>query len=255
MVKPKKYLGQHFLKDQNIAKKIVECFKAKNSEVILEIGPGTGVLTKYLMQRENESYFMEIDRESVDYLKTQYPEIALKIIFNDILKQDLSEITQKQIAVIGNFPYNISSRILFKVMDNKAKITELVGMFQKEVAERIVSKPGSKVYGILSVLIQAFYDAEYLFTVNENVFDPPPKVKSGVIRLTRKENFDLNCNETLFFKIVKTAFNQRRKVLRNSLKVFQGINECGEELMRLRPEQLSFRDFIFITRTLENFKH
>jgi 16S rRNA (adenine1518-N6/adenine1519-N6)-dimethyltransferase len=255
MVKPKKYLGQHFLKDQNIAKKIVECFKAKNSEVILEIGPGTGVLTKYLIQRENESYFMEIDRESVDYLKTQYPEIALKIIFNDILKQDLSEITQKQIAVIGNFPYNISSRILFKVMDNKAKITELVGMFQKEVAERIVSKPGSKVYGILSVLIQAFYDAEYLFTVNENVFDPPPKVKSGVIRLTRKENFDLNCNETLFFKIVKTAFNQRRKVLRNSLKVFQGINECGEELMRLRPEQLSFRDFIFITRTLENFKH
>lgn len=255
MVKPKKYLGQHFLKDQNIAKKIVECFKAKNSEVILEIGPGTGVLTKYLMQRENESYFIEIDRESVDYLKTQYPEIALKIIFNDILKQDLSEITQKQIAVIGNFPYNISSRILFKVMDNKAKITELVGMFQKEVAERIVSKPGSKVYGILSVLIQAFYDAEYLFTVNENVFDPPPKVKSGVIRLTRKENFDLNCNETLFFKIVKTAFNQRRKVLRNSLKVFQGINECGEELMRLRPEQLSFRDFIFITRTLENFKH
>ncbi len=255
MVKPKKYLGQHFLKDQNIAKKIVECFKAKNSEVILEIGPGTGVLTKYLIQRENESYFMEIDRESVDYLKSQYPEIALKIIFNDILKQDLSEITQKQIAVIGNFPYNISSRILFKVMDNKAKITELVGMFQKEVAERIVSKPGSKVYGILSVLIQAFYDAEYLFTVNENVFDPPPKVKSGVIRLTRKENFDLNCNETLFFKIVKTAFNQRRKVLRNSLKVFQGINECGEELMRLRPEQLSFRDFIFITRTLENFKH
>ncbi len=255
MVKPKKYLGQHFLKDQNIAKKIVECFKAKNSEVILEIGPGTGVLTKYLMQRENESYFIEIDRESVDYLKTQYPEIALKIIFNDILKQDLSEITQKQIAVIGNFPYNISSRILFKVMDNKAKITELVGMFQKEVAERIVSKPGSKVYGILSVLIQAFYDAEYLFTVNENVFDPPPKVKSGVIRLTRKENFDLNCNETLFFKIVKTAFNQRRKVLRNSLKVFQGINECGEELMRLRPEQLSFRDFIFIPRTLENFKH
>jgi 16S rRNA (adenine1518-N6/adenine1519-N6)-dimethyltransferase len=251
MVIPKKHLGQHFLKDQNTAQKIVSYLLADHSDVIIEIGPGTGVLTKFLLEREKEFYFIEVDSESVEFLTKQFPAISNKIIHQDFLKLDLKTLTHKSISIIGNFPYNISSQILFKVLENKERIPEVVGMFQKEVAERIVSKPGNKIYGILSVLIQAFYQTEYLFTVNETVFYPPPKVKSGVIRLVRKDDFHLDCNEKLFFKIVKASFNQRRKVLRNSLKSFSGWNTIDLELMSKRPEQLDYEQFIMLARQIE----
>jgi 16S rRNA (adenine1518-N6/adenine1519-N6)-dimethyltransferase len=251
MVKPKKYLGQHFLKDRNIAQKIVDCLSAENADVIMEIGPGTGVLTKILLQRDKELFFIEVDIESIEFLKKEFPEITSRILYKDFLKLDLRSITKKPIALIGNFPYNISTQIIFKVLENKEMIPEVVGMFQKEVAERIVSKPGNKVYGILSVLVQAFYETEYLFTVNETVFFPPPKVKSGVIRLNRKENFKLECDEKLFFQIVKSSFNQRRKVLRNSLKSFSVTDKISEEILSKRPEQLSYDQFILMAKQIE----
>ncbi len=251
MVKPKKYLGQHFLKDQNTARKIVEHLLADKAEVILEIGPGTGVLSRFLIERKKELFFIELDHESIDYLKQQMPEFSDRILFQDFLKLDLASLTKKQIAIIGNFPYNISSQILFKVLENKDQVPELVGMFQKEVAERVACRPGSKVYGILSVLVQAFYDVEYLFTVNETVFYPPPKVKSGVIRLTRKHDYRLACDERIFFQIVKASFNQRRKVLRNSLKSFEGIDRESAGLLSMRPEQLGFEEFVKIAQVIE----
>jgi 16S rRNA (adenine1518-N6/adenine1519-N6)-dimethyltransferase len=218
-VKAKKHLGQHFLTDENIAKKIADTLKLQGYNTVLEIGPGMGVLTKYLLEKDITTYVIEIDNESVDYLQSHYPKLDGKIIAKDFLKYNINEVLNGEpFALIGNYPYNISSQIVFKCLEMRKQIPEFSGMFQKEVAERICEKKGSKVYGILSVLAQAFYDVEYLFTVHENVFNPPPKVKSGVMRMVRKENFVLPCDEKLFFQVVKAAFNLRRKTLRNSLK-------------------------------------
>jgi len=256
-VKTKKHFGQHFLKDENIAQKIANTLSYQTYSKVIEIGPGTGMLTKYLLQKPLETYLIEVDTEAVVYLQKHYPELSDRIIANDFLKYDLSEIFKNQpFAIIGNFPYNISSQIVFKAIEYREYLVEFSGMFQKEVAERICEKKGSKIYGILSVLVQAFYQTEYLFTVSEKVFTPVPKVKSGVIRLTRKKNYKLSCNEKLFFSVVKNAFNQRRKTLRNSLKSF-GIpdNEKQKNIFNLRPEQLSVDDFVEITEIMEKYKN
>lgn len=251
-VKAKKHLGQHFLNDENIARKIADTLSLEAYSKVLEIGPGMGVLTKYLLEKLTETYVIEIDTESVEYLQNHYPKLHGHIISKDFLKYDLKEVFGNEpFAIIGNFPYNISSQIVFRALEMREQVVEFSGMFQKEVAERICEKKGSKTYGILSVLVQAFYDAEYLFTVSENVFTPPPKVKSGVLKLTRKEDFHLPCDEKLFFNVVKTAFNQRRKTLRNSLKPIGIPEEKKEEkIFDLRPEQLSVEDFIGITKML-----
>ena len=254
-VKAKKHLGQHFLKDESIAKAIADTLTLQGYDNVLEIGPGMGVLTKYLLEKPIHTYVIEIDKESVDYLNTNYPKLEGKIISNDFLKYNINEVFNGvPFAIIGNFPYNISSQIVFRALELRHQIPEFSGMFQKEVAERICSKKGSKVYGILSVLVQAFYDAEYLFTVDENVFNPPPKVKSGVLHLVRKANFSLSCNEKLFFTVVKTAFQQRRKTLRNSLKSLNLPDNLREErIFDLRPEQLSVAQFITITEKIEAY--
>lgn len=253
-VKAKKHLGQHFLNDENIARKIADTLSCKGYDKVLEIGPGMGVLTKYLLEKPIDTYVIEIDTESVEYLQSHYFKLHNKIISKDFLKYNLSEVFGSEpFTIIGNFPYNISSQIVFRALDFREQVVEFSGMFQKEVAERICEKKGSKTYGILSVLVQAFYEAEYLFTVSENVFTPPPKVKSGVLKLTRKEDFHLPCDEKLFFNVVKTAFNQRRKTLRNSLKPI-GIPEDKKEekIFDLRPEQLSVEQFIEITKMIQN---
>ena len=248
-VQAKKFLGQHFLKDENIARQIADSLTATTPHV-LEIGPGMGVLTKYLYNKEGlDFHAIEIDRESVAYLHEHYP--TLHVIEGDFLALDLSTLFSEPFAVIGNFPYNISSQILFKVFDNRNCIPEVVGMFQKEVAERVAAKPGSKTYGILSVLLSAFYNIEYLFTVHENVFNPPPKVKSAVIRLRRNDVTSLECDETLFVKVVKIGFNQRRKTLRNALKQLSlPLDAVPVQLLSLRAEQLSVNDFITLTKSL-----
>ena len=248
-VHAKKFLGQHFLKDENIARQIADSLTATTPHV-LEIGPGMGVLTKYLYNKEGlDFHAIEIDRESVAYLHEHYP--TLHVIEGDFLALDLSTLFSEPFAVIGNFPYNISSQILFKVFDNRNCIPEVVGMFQKEVAERVAAKPGSKTYGILSVLLSAFYNIEYLFTVHENVFNPPPKVKSAVIRLRRNDVTSLECDETLFVKVVKIGFNQRRKTLRNALKQLSlPLDAVPAQLLSLRAEQLSVNDFIALTKSL-----
>lgn len=253
-VRAKKYLGQHFLKDENIARKIGDSLKLNNYQNVLEIGPGMGVLTKYLLLKDIDLSVMEIDQESVNYLKHHFSDKELKIIPGDFLKYDLSLIFQKEpFAIIGNFPYNISSQIVFKALEWRDQIPEFCGMFQREVAKRICEKEGTKTYGILSVLVQAFYHAEYLFTVSPNVFQPPPKVDSGVLRLQRKESFSLECDENLFFKVVKTSFQQRRKTLRNSLKSFNLSDKLKEDtIFGQRPEQLSVSQFISLTQKLEN---
>lgn len=252
-VKAKKHLGQHFLKDESVAKNIADTLNLVGYENVLEIGPGMGVLTKYLLEKPITTYVVEIDTESVDYLNENYPKLKDKIIAKDFLKYDVNEIFGgKQFAIIGNFPYNISTQIVFRTLEYRSQIPEFSGMFQKEVAERICSKKGSKVYGILSVLAQAFYDAEYLFTVDENVFNPPPKVKSGVLRLRRKENYELPCSEKLLFTVVKTAFQQRRKTMRNSLKTLNLSDNLREDtIFDLRPEQLSVEQFIELTQKIE----
>jgi 16S rRNA (adenine1518-N6/adenine1519-N6)-dimethyltransferase len=251
-VKAKKHLGQHFLTDENIAKQIADTLQLEGYEIVLEIGPGMGVLTKYLLEKDTETYVIEIDTESVEYLNAHYPKLHGKIISKDFLKYNINEVFDgKPFAIIGNFPYNISSQIVFKCLEMRNQVPEFSGMFQKEVAERICSKKGSKVYGILSVLAQAFYDVEYLFTVDENVFNPPPKVKSGVMRMKRKENFELPCDEKLFFTVVKTGFQQRRKTLRNSLKSFALSDNLKEDtIFDLRPEQLSVEQFIDLTQKI-----
>jgi len=247
-VKPKKHLGQHFLADANIAKKIAENILYKGD--VLEIGPGMGILTKFLLQNNDINLaVIEIDGESVEYLR-QHLGAGFLILHQDVLKFDLRSIFSSQFAVVGNFPYNISAPILFRLLEYKALIPEFTGMLQKEVAERITQQPGSKQYGILSVLLQTFYETKYLFTVNEAVFNPPPKVKSGVIRLLRKEDFTLNCDEKTYFQIVKTSFNQRRKTLRNSLKSLSGSNKIDPAILQKRPEQLHFEEFITITRQI-----
>jgi 16S rRNA (adenine1518-N6/adenine1519-N6)-dimethyltransferase len=252
-VKAKKNLGQHFLKDLNIAKTIVESLSSDN-EIVLEVGPGMGVLSEYLFQEKKYlTYLIEIDRESIDYLNMKYPENKDRIISGDFLKMNIDDFSRgRAISIIGNFPYNISSQIFFKVLENKDRVTEVVGMLQKEVAERIASGPGNKEYGILSVLLQAFYTVEYLFTVHEHVFSPPPKVKSAVIRVKRNNVSDLGCDEILFKKVIKTSFNQRRKMLRNSLKSICLINDLDHPFMEKRPEQLSVKDFVELTNILDS---
>lgn len=250
-VRPKKHLGQHFLTDANIARNIAAGLTGDGYKQVLEVGPGMGMLTQFLMESAHEVHVVEIDTESVAYLHMEYPELSQRIIEGDFLKLDLNTLFQQPIAVIGNFPYNISSQIVFKTLEHRNLIPEFVGMFQKEVAERICEKPGSKTYGILSVLVQAFYDAEYLFNVSRFVFHPPPKVASGVLRLRRKENYKLPCDEKLFFKVVKAAFQQRRKTLRNSLKSFQIPPNLKEDtIFGQRPEQLGVADFVRLTKMI-----
>lgn len=250
-VKPKKHLGQHFLKNAAIAKKIVDAL-GPNTQNLLEIGAGTGILTRFIAERNLDDFkIIEIDSESVEYLHTHLN--GLNVIEGDFLKLPLEDYFSGTFSLIGNFPYNISNQILFKVFDYRQQITEVVGMFQKEVAERIAAKPGSKTYGILSVLLQAFYNIEYLFTVNESVFNPPPKVKSGVIRLVRNNTQKLACDENLFKGLVKMAFNQRRKTVGNALKTL-GAKEWPEETKALigkRAEQLSVSDFVLLTKAAE----
>lgn len=252
-VKAKKHLGQHFLKDENIAKKIADTLSLEGYKNVLEIGPGMGVLTKYLLEKKTTTYVIEIDSESVEYLQANYLNLAPRIIEKDFLKYNLNDVFKGEpLAIIGNFPYNISSQIVFKTLEMRDQIPEFSGMFQKEVAQRICSKEGSKIYGILSVLTQAFYDAEYLFTVPPSVFNPPPKVDSGVLRLTRKENYQLPCDEVLFFKVVKAGFQQRRKTLRNSLKTFDlSDNLKANVIFGKRPEQLPVQEFIQLTQLIE----
>ena len=249
-VRAKKFLGQHFLTDLSIAQRIAETIESGR---VLEIGPGTGVLTQYLLKNPNiDLTAIELDRESVAYLREWYPELHL--IEWDFLKLDLNALyPEGDFCVIGNYPYNISSQIFFKVLEYKDRIPVCSGMIQKEVAERIASKPGKKAYGILSVLLQAYYDIEYLFTVNENVFNPPPKVKSAVVRLTRNGRQHLDCDEGLFKQVVKTSFNQRRKQMRNSLQqlVGKGNPILEENIFTKRPEQLSVEEFVELTKMIE----
>lgn len=252
-VKAKKHLGQHFLNDENIASKIANALTLEGYNKVIEIGPGMGVLTKYMLEKPIETWVIEIDTESVEYLQTHYLKLSNKILSEDFLKFDLKQVFgDEQYAIIGNFPYNISTQIVFNALENRDRVPEFAGMFQKEVAERICEPKGSKAYGILSVLTQAFYDTEYLFTVSETVFTPPPKVKSGVMRMKRKENYKLPCDEKLFFNVVKTAFNQRRKTLRNSLKGFNLSEEFrADEFLNLRPEQVSVDQFIDLTLKIQ----
>lgn len=250
-VQPKKNLGQHFLNDKSIAERIAGTLTGSGYNIVLEIGPGMGILTRYLMARNFLDFrVIEIDNESVHYLKEHLPELD-NIIRGDFLTLDIDSLFDGKMAVTGNFPYNISSQILFKILDHKEKIIEVCGMLQKEVAERICAPPGSKVYGILSVLLQAFYKAEYLFTVSENVFSPPPKVKSGVIRLQRNSITNLGCDEVLFRRVVKACFNQRRKMLRNSVRAAFNLKNEDYEDFTLRPEQLSVEQFIKLTNWIE----
>jgi 16S rRNA (adenine1518-N6/adenine1519-N6)-dimethyltransferase len=249
-VKAKKHLGQHFLIDLNIAQKIVNALPQDDLTTI-EIGPGTGVLTQYMIEKDNFMAF-DIDIESIEFLKEKYPQYKDKIQFQDFLEADLTPFASKgNFKVIGNFPYNISTQIMFKVLEHRESVSSLVGMFQREVAQRIAEKPGTKTYGILSVLLQAFYKIEYLFTVSEHVFNPPPKVKSAVIRLTRNTTDKLNCNEDLFFKVVKASFNQRRKTVRNSVKVLSGNSLVESIYLDKRAEQLSVAEFVELTNAIE----
>ncbi len=248
MVRPKKHLGQHFLKDANIARKITACLDEKYP-VVCEVGPGTGILTRFLLERETlqQLTLIEVDSESVEYLNHHFSDPRLQVAEADFLKADLTQWFPDKFAVIGNFPYNISSQIFFKVLENRNRIPEVTGMIQKEVADRLAASPGSKTYGILSVLLQAWYDIDYCFTVSETVFYPPPKVKSAVIRLRRNQTSTLACDETLFFQVVKTAFGQRRKTLRNALKPLLGKQSLEHPLLTRRAEQLSVADFTELT--------
>ena len=254
-VRAKKSLGQHFLTDLSIAERIAETLSAYRGVPVLEVGPGMGVLTQFLMDERHDLTVVELDRESVAYLEATFPDLRSGIIAADFLHLDLHQVFgERKFCVIGNYPYNISSQIFFKVLDYKEQVVCCSGMLQREVAQRITAAPGSKTYGILSVLLQAWYDAEYLFTVDENVFNPPPKVKSGVIRLTRNSVSNLGCDERLFKTVVKTAFGQRRKTLRNSLSslITPGAPVLGSDLFRQRPEQLSVSEFVNLTNIVAN---
>lgn len=253
-VKPKKHLGQHFLKDTNIALKIVDSLTYHNSyKPLIEVGPGMGVLTQYLVNKsDTDLTVIDLDEESVIYLKKEFPELSANIISGDFLKFNWEEQFKEPFAIIGNFPYNISSQIFFKVLDMRSSVEEVVGMIQKEVAQRIASPPGNKTYGKLSVLLQAYYSIDYLFTVEPGVFEPPPKVDSAVIRLIRNSTKKLNCDESLFFRVVKQGFQNRRKTLRNALKPLNlppSINE--DSMLNLRAEQLAVADFVLLTQKIE----
>ena len=255
VVRPKKFLGQHFLKDHDIARRIAETLDGFVGTPVVEVGPGMGVLTQFLLEKKHELTVVELDRESVPYLKEHFPELDGRIIEGDFLRLDLTGIYPETFCVIGNYPYNISSQIFFKVLDYKDHIPCCTGMLQKEVAARLAAGPGSRTYGILSILLQVWYDVEYLFTVDETVFDPPPKVKSAVVRMTRNSRTKMNCNEKLFKTVVKTAFNQRRKTLRNSMKPLLG-KECealSGKMFDKRPEQLSIAEFEDLTNLTETY--
>ncbi|HRO76386.1 MAG TPA: 16S rRNA (adenine(1518)-N(6)/adenine(1519)-N(6))-dimethyltransferase RsmA [Crocinitomicaceae bacterium] len=254
LVKAKKHLGQHFLTDKNISRKIAQQYGSHfGCKKVLEIGPGMGAMTQYLLEDETLDVFvMEVDKESVAYLNEHFPALHGKIIDGDFLKYDLKSLFKNEpFAVVGNFPYNISSQILFRCIEFKDQIPEIMGMFQKEVAERVAEKKGSKAYGIISVLLQTYYTIDYCFTVDEHVFNPPPKVKSGVIRLTRNERKTLPCNEKLYVQIIKACFNQRRKMIRNTIKSFLNGQPFESEYLTQRPEQLSVDDFIKLTLEVE----
>lgn len=254
LVKPKKFLGQHFLKDLQIAQDIADSVDACPDIPVLEVGPGMGVLTQFLLPKRRPVKVVDLDFESVAYLKENFPQLGADIIEQDFLKMDLKEVFGGEPFVLtGNYPYNISSQIFFKMLDNKELIPCCTGMIQKEVAERIAAVPGNKSYGILSVLIQAWYTVEYLFTVHEHVFNPPPKVKSAVIRMTRNATRELGCDEKLFKQIVKTTFNQRRKTLRNSISPILGKGHplAADPVFDKRPEQLSVQEFVELTNRLE----
>lgn len=256
-VKPKKNLGQHFLTDLNIAKAIADTVDACPGIPVLEVGPGMGVLTQYLVTKDRDVRVVEIDKESVAYLNENFPKLRDNIIGDDFLRMDLNTLFGgRQFVLTGNYPYDISSQIFFKMLDNKDLIPCCTGMIQREVAQRMASAPGSKSYGILSVLIQAWYDVEYLFTVDENVFNPPPKVKSAVIRMTRNGVTNLGCDEQLFKRLVKTVFNQRRKMLRVSLRqMFSDVTPSdgfyAQDIMTRRPEQLSIPQFVELTNMVD----
>jgi len=251
-VKAKKHLGQHFLKDLSIAEKIAHSLTGRGYKKVLEIGPGMGVLTQFLLKENYETSVVEIDRESVQYLQKHFKALHERIYPVNFLKLQLSDyFKDEQVAIIGNFPYNISSQIVFKTIENRNQIPEFAGMFQKEVAQRIAAPPGSKTYGVISVLTQVYYDVVYLFTVPPEVFDPSPKVESGVIRLTRKKEYNSTVDHDFFRKVVKTAFNLRRKTLRNSLKSFNLSDKLREDsIFALRPEQLSVEQFIMLTQKI-----
>jgi 16S rRNA (adenine1518-N6/adenine1519-N6)-dimethyltransferase len=252
-VKAKKHLGQHFLTDKNICQKIANQYgNFQSCNKVLEIGPGMGALTDFLIKRGDlDLHVMEIDTESIEYLKNHFPSLENKIYPADFLRADLKKhMGTEPFAVVGNFPYNISTQILFKCLDYRDQIPEIMGMFQKEVAERVAEKPGSKTYGIMSVLLQAFYDIEYCFTVDEHVFNPPPKVKSGVIRCTRNQREVFPCDEKLFIQVVKMSFNQRRKTIRNSIKQLISGKEFDHPFLTLRPEVLSVEQFIELTQAV-----
>jgi 16S rRNA (adenine1518-N6/adenine1519-N6)-dimethyltransferase len=252
MVRPKKHLGQHFLTDQSIARRIVDALKTGPGETVIEIGPGTGVLTGPLLEREIKLLPVEIDSDSIIHLKNRWPELDNLMVEKDFLKLDMDELTTGSFHVIGNFPYNISSQIFFRVLKYRERIPSVVCMIQKEVAQRIASPPGSRAYGILSVLLQAYYDIEYLFSVKPGSFFPPPKVTSGVIRLTRNSTVTLPCNEKLFTEVVKCTFNQRRKMIRNSLKSILLNLDSDFELLTKRPEQLGVPEFVQLTLWVES---
>lgn len=253
LVRAKKHLGQHFLTDKNIAAKIVGSLQpGEKYRQVLEVGPGMGVLSDFLLQRDDlDVHLIDIDTESYEFLQKKYPQLGEKLINADFLEMDFMAFFSGPMAVIGNFPYNISSQILFKILDNRQQVLEVVGMFQKEVAERCTAKAGSKEYGILSVFLQAYYRVEYLFTVKAGVFNPPPKVLSAVIRLTRNETKQLDCDEKLFWQVVKAGFNQRRKTLRNALSAL--INKekmAAEPMLELRAERLTVADFVYLTNQI-----
>lgn len=253
VVKAKKHLGQHFLTDAAIAGRIVNSLQADGRfENVLEVGPGMGVLSDILFKKtEYTTWLIDIDAESVAYLSKQYPALDKRLIQGDFLKLDFKQLFEGPMAIIGNFPYNISSQILFKILEERAQVVEVVGMFQKEVAERCAAKPGSKEYGILSVFLQAYFDVKYLFTVKAGAFNPPPKVLSGVLRLTRNDVKVLDCDEQLFWQVVKTGFNQRRKTLRNSLSSLLNREKMGDyPLLELRAERLTVKDFINLTNRI-----
>lgn len=251
-VRAKKSLGQHFLKDQKIAERIVESLDTSLTGSVLEIGPGTGVLTQHLVKMEGiEFKAAEIDTESIEYLQKNFPQIGENLLEGDFLKMDMNKIFKSHFSVIGNFPYNISSQIFFKLIDHKDQVPQIVCMLQKEVAERLASPPGNKSYGILSVLLQAWYNIDYLFTVEPGSFIPPPKVKSAVISLKRNSRESLGCDEVLFKKVVKASFNQRRKAVRNSVKqLLEGRTPPDSYLFGMRPEQLGVDEFVELTNLI-----
>ncbi|MGO1244019.1 MAG: 16S rRNA (adenine(1518)-N(6)/adenine(1519)-N(6))-dimethyltransferase RsmA [Sphingobacterium sp.] len=253
-VRAKKHLGQHFLNDKNAAEKIVNALTPSvGFDTVLEVGPGMGVLSDFLLQNTAyQTWLIDVDEESINFLADKYPQLENRLIHGDFLTLDFATLFGPRIAVIGNFPYNISSQILFKILDERDRVVQMTGMFQKEVAERCVAKPGNKEYGILSVFLQTYYDVQYLFTVKAGAFNPPPKVLSGVIKMTRNTRESLDCNEKLFWRVVKAGFNQRRKTLRNALSAVLPKERMSDNpLYELRAERLSVENFMELTREVE----